>query len=96
MPSETAGDEIATQNQKLPGGPAKGDVLTLLVQALHLVDDGEEIFGVRARHIILLICARHKHTPKIKLNQTTKPRSGTNAASFAPPTADEALHGEVL
>jgi hypothetical protein len=69
MPSETAGDEIATQNpQKSEASQRKGViVLTMLMQVLHLVDDGAELVRVYARHIILLICA---HTQKQPQNQT--------------------------
>jgi len=69
MTTKTAVWEIATENHKnCPRASEKGTVLTMLMQALHLVDDGAEPFGVRIRHIILLICT-HKHYPQIKLNR---------------------------
>src|SRR6185312_10916870 len=72
MTTKTAVWEIATENHKnCPGASEKGTVLTMLMQALHLADDGAELFGVRVSHIILLICthAHKKHYPQIKLNR---------------------------
>jgi len=50
----------------------------MLVQALHLVDNGAELIRAHARHVILLICTQ-KHSraniPKIKPSQLPKQRS---------------------
>ena len=94
MTTKTAVWEIATENHKnCPGASEKGTVLTMLMQALHLADDGAELFGVRVSHIILLICThtRTKTLPPNQTQSTTEPRSEPMprvSRGNARPTAD--------
>jgi len=75
-------------------------ILTELVQAIHLLDDGREPVRIRPRHLIPLICA-HTRTPLNGQNPHPRPETGTNPGGQdkrereRPPTADEVLHGVV-
>lgn len=73
--------------------------LTLLVQALHLRDDGGELVGVLLRHVILLLCTANTRTQKqLRIAPRPDPRNGTAQKEPGQEgrTVDEALHGEVL
>ena len=82
-------------------GSNRETILTELVQALHLRDDGRELVRIRPGHLIPLICAhsRVNITPRpspAKPRNGTKPaRAGAHKRDRGRSTADEVLHGEV-